>query len=88
MKKRICSSVGLPAVLYGHLILSDTETLSYYTGKGIQCEGDVGITIKMTSNLLILCYGVALRIVFLVLTLTELPVDIKDKPVLFISGCK
>lgn len=47
------SRIGLPAILYGHLILSDAETLSYYMSTEIECEGYIGITIKMTNNLLI-----------------------------------
>lgn len=76
--RNVFYSISLPAILYGHLILSDTETLSFYTRKGIECEGYAGITIKMTNKLLILCYSVTLRIVFMSLTLMILPVDMKD----------
>lgn len=86
MGNTVFYSIGLPAILYGHLILSDAETLSYYTSTEIKCEGYIGITVKMTNNLLILCYSITLRTVFAVLTV--LPVDRKDKPVLFISVCK
>lgn len=68
MGNNVFYSIGLPAILYGHLILSDAETLSYYTSTEIKCEGYIGITVKMTNNLLILCYSITLRTVFAVLT--------------------
>lgn len=68
METDVFYSIGLPAISYGHLIVSDAETLSYYTSTEMECEGYIGITIKMTNNLLILCYSVTLRTVFTVLT--------------------
>lgn len=66
--KNVFYSIGLPAISYGHLILSDAETLSYYTSTEIKCEGYIGVTVKMTNNLLILCYSITRRTAFAILT--------------------